>query len=90
MFLDTPGLHKARNRLGEYMVGVVRASVADVDAVLLVVDPVANVGEPEMQLIERIKALKLPAVLVINKVDTAGEQGEAAGGHRGLQRCPRL
>ena len=70
VFLDTPGLHKARNRLGEYMVGVVRASVADVDAVLLVVDPVANVGEPEMQLIERIKALKLPAVLVINKVDT--------------------
>ena len=43
VFLDTPGLHKARNRLGEYMVGVVRASVADVDAVLLVVDPVANV-----------------------------------------------
>ena len=70
VFLDTPGLHKARNRLGEYMVGVVRASVADVDAVLLVVDPVANVGEPEMQLIERIKALKLPAVLVINKMDT--------------------
>lgn len=70
VFLDTPGLHKARNRLGEYMVGVVRASVADVDAVLLVVDPVANVGEPEMQLIERIKSLKLPAVLVINKVDT--------------------
>ena len=70
VFLDTPGLHKARNRLGEYMVGVVRTSVADVDAVLLVVDPVANVGEPEMELIQRIKALKLPAVLVINKVDT--------------------
>ena len=70
VFLDTPGLHKARNRLGEYMVGVVRASVADVDAVLLVVDPVANVGEPELELIRRIEALKLPAVLVINKVDT--------------------
>lgn len=69
VFLDTPGLHKARNRLGDYMVGVVRASVADVDAVLLVVEPVASVGEPEMELIERIKALKLPAVLVINKVD---------------------
>jgi len=69
VFLDTPGLHKARNRLGEYMVGVVRASVADVDAVLLVVEPVASVGEPEQQLIDRIKALKLPAVLVINKVD---------------------
>ena len=70
VFLDTPGLHKARNRLGEYMVGVVRSSVADVDAVLLVVEPVANVGEPEQELIRRIKALKLPAVLVINKVDT--------------------
>ena len=70
VFLDTPGLHKARNRLGEYMVGVVRSSVADVDAVLLVVDPVANVGEPELELIRRIEALKLPAVLVINKVDT--------------------
>ena len=70
VFLDTPGLHRARNRLGEYMVGVVRASVADVDAVLLVVDPVANVGEPELELIRRIEALKLPAVLVINKVDT--------------------
>ena len=69
VFLDTPGLHKARNRLGEYMVGVVRTSVADVDAVLLVVEPVASVGEPEQELIDRIKALKLPAVLVINKVD---------------------
>ena len=69
VFLDTPGLHKARNRLGEYMVGVVRASVADVDAVLLVVEPVPSVGEPERELIDRIKALKLPAVLVINKVD---------------------
>lgn len=69
VFLDTPGLHKARNRLGEYMVGVVKASVADVDAVLLVVEPIAHVGEPEMELIQRIKALKLPAVLVINKVD---------------------
>ncbi|MBR1781180.1 MAG: GTPase Era [Oscillospiraceae bacterium] len=70
VFLDTPGLHKARNRLGEYMVGVVRTSVADVDAVLLVVEPVANVGEPERELIGRIEALKLPAILVINKVDT--------------------
>ncbi len=69
VFLDTPGLHKARNRLGEYMVGVVKASVADVDAVLLVVEPIAHVGEPEMELIQCIKALKLPAVLVINKVD---------------------
>ena len=90
VFLDTPGLHKARNRLGEYMVGVVRASVADVDAVLLVVDPVANVGEPEMQLIERIKALKLPCRAGHQQGGHTGKQGEVAGGHRGLQCCPRL
>lgn len=70
VFTDTPGLHKARNRLGEYMDGVVRASIAAVDAAVLVVEPVANPGEPEMQLMERIKALKVPAVLVINKIDT--------------------
>ncbi len=69
VFLDTPGLHRARNRLGEYMVGVVRSSVTDVDAAVLVVEPIANIGAPEQELIDRIKALKLPSVLVINKVD---------------------
>ena len=70
VFVDTPGLHKARTRLGDYMVNVVRESVADVDAVLLLVEPIPNVGEPEGQLIARIKALGCPAVLAINKVDT--------------------
>ena len=70
VFLDTPGLHRARTRLGEYMVGVVRQSVADVDAVLLLVEPVANIGGPEEELIGRIKALGVPTVLVINKIDT--------------------
>lgn len=70
VFTDTPGLHKAHNRLGEYMDGVVRASIASVDAAVLVVEPIPNVGEPERQLIERIKALKVPAFLVINKIDT--------------------
>ena len=69
VFVDTPGLHKARNRLGEYMVGVVRESVADVDAVLLLVEPVANVGTPEKLLIDRIRTLGCPAVLAINKID---------------------
>lgn len=69
VFTDTPGLHKARNRLGEYMDGVVRASIADVDAAVLVVEPMPAPGEPERQLMDRIKALKIPAVLVINKVD---------------------
>ena len=70
VFLDTPGFHKARTRLGDYMVKVVRESVADVDGVCLLVEPVANVGAPEQALIDRIREEKLPAVLVINKIDT--------------------
>ena len=70
VFVDTPGLHKARTRLGDYMVNVVRESVSDVDAVLLLVEPIANIGAPEQELIDRIKKLGCPAVLVINKVDT--------------------
>ena len=70
IFLDTPGLHKARTRLGDYMVKVVRESVADVDAVCLLVEPIANIGTPEQALIDRIREEKLPAVLVINKIDT--------------------
>ena len=70
VFLDTPGLHRARTRLGDYMVNVVKESVADVDAVLLLVEPIPSVGEPEGQLIARIKALGCPAVLAINKADT--------------------
>ena len=70
VLLDTPGLHKARTRLGDYMVKVVRQSVADVDAVCLMVEPIAHIGPPEQALIERIRAEKLPAVLVINKIDT--------------------
>ena len=70
IFVDTPGLHRARTRLGDYMVNVVKESVADVDAVLLLVEPIPNVGEPEGQLIARIKALGCPAVLAVNKADT--------------------
>ncbi len=70
VFTDTPGLHKARNRLGEYMDGVVRASITDVDAAVLVVEPIPKPGAPELQLMERMKALKVPGVLVINKIDT--------------------
>lgn len=69
VFVDTPGLHRARTRLGDYMVNVVKESVADVDAVLLLVEPIANVGEPERQIIDRLKTLNCPGVLVINKVD---------------------
>ena len=74
VFVDTPGLHKARTRLGDYMVKVVKESVADVDGILLLVEPIPNVGAPEQQLIDRIKTLSCPAVLVINKVDTLAQK----------------
>lgn len=70
VFLDTPGFHKPRTRLGDYMVSVVRQSVADVDAVVLVVEPVASIGLQERELIASIKAANCPAVLAINKLDT--------------------
>ena len=70
VFMDTPGLHKAANRLGDYMVDVVKKSVADVDGVLLLVEPIPNVGGPERELIDQIKRIGCPAVLVINKIDT--------------------
>ena len=70
VLLDTPGFHKARNRLGDYMVNIVKESVADVDAVILMVEPVASVGAQETALIARLRETRVPAVLVINKIDT--------------------
>ena len=75
VFMDTPGFHRARTRLGEYMDKVVRESVADVDAVLLVVEPIASIGRQEEELIAQIKASGIPAVLAVNKIDTV-EKGE--------------
>ena len=70
ILLDTPGFHKAKTRLGDYMVGVVKESVADVDAVALIVEPIDNIGTQEEVLIEHIRKSGIPAVLVINKIDT--------------------
>lgn len=70
ILLDTPGFHKARTRLGEYMVNVSRESVADVDAAVLMVEPLVNIGKQEQELIEHIKATKTKSILVINKIDT--------------------
>ncbi len=70
ILLDTPGLHKARSRLGDYMVKVVRESLARVEAALLLVEPIPHVGEPEKILLQRIREEKLPCVLCINKIDT--------------------
>ena len=70
VFMDTPGFHKPRTRLGDYMVNVVRESVADVDAVMLLVEPLPNIGKQEQELIARFKETGVPALLVINKIDT--------------------
>jgi len=70
ILLDTPGFHKARTRLGDYMVGLVKESVADVDAVALMVEPVDNIGTQEELLISHIESSGAPAILVINKIDT--------------------
>lgn len=74
VFMDTPGLHRARTRLGDYMVKVATDSVADVDAALLLVEPIANVGAPEAELMARIKTMNVPAVLAVNKIDTVKKE----------------
>ena len=70
VFIDTPGLHKPKNKLGDYMVKQVTDSVGDVDCAVFVTDPLGEVTEAEMQLIENIRQLHLPVILVINKIDT--------------------
>ena len=72
--MDTPGFHKPRTKLGDYMVGVVEESVADVDAAFLLVEPIANIGQQEEALLAQMKAARVPAVLVINKIDTVEKE----------------
>ena len=70
VFVDTPGYHKARTKLGDYMVNTVQESIADVDAAILVVEPIPSVGIQEQTLIQRLTATRCPAILAINKIDT--------------------
>ena len=70
IFVDTPGFHKPRTRLDDYMSDIVKESVCDVDAVLLLVEPIANVGAQEQALIASVQANHCPIILVINKIDT--------------------
>ena len=74
IFMDTPGFHKARTRLGDYMVNVVRQSVADVDAVLLMVEPIANIGTQEQMLLDQLREEHIPTLLLINKIDTVEKE----------------
>ena len=70
VFVDTPGYHKPRTKLGDYMVNVTKSSIADVDLTVLVVEPIASVGPQEQGIIEQLVSKKCPAVLAINKIDT--------------------
>ncbi len=70
VFMDTPGFHKPRTKLGDYMVSVTKESIADVDLTILVVEPIANVGQQEELLIQQLMDKKCPTILLINKIDT--------------------
>ena len=76
VLLDTPGLHKPRSRLGDYMVKVVRESLEQVEAALLLVEPIPHVGGPEKALIDRIREEKIPCILCINKIDTVEKKDD--------------
>ena len=87
IFLDTPGLHRARTRLGEYMDNVSRSSVADVDVAVLVVEPIPNPGDPERELMRRMAQLGVPSILVINKVDKVEQKEKLLAVIDAYQKC---
>ena len=70
VFVDTPGIHKAKNRLGDYMVNIAQRSVNEVDVVLWLVEPSNFIGAGERHIIEQLQKAKTPVILVINKIDT--------------------
>ncbi len=74
VFVDTPGFHKARTKLGDYMVSTVRNSIADVDLTVLVVEPIASVGAQEQALLQQLQGSHCPVVLAINKIDTVEKE----------------
>ncbi len=74
IFLDTPGIHKAKNKLGEYMVNVAEKTLADVDVVLWLVEPTDYIGAGEKHIVTQLKSCKKPVILVINKVDTVHKE----------------
>ena len=74
VFVDTPGFHKPRTRLGDYMNNVVHDSVSDVDAALLLVEPIAHIGPQEEELLGQLRAAHAPVILVINKIDTVEKE----------------
>lgn len=76
VFLDTPGIHKAKNKLGEYMVNVAEHTLKEVDVVLWLVEPTTFIGAGERHIAEQLSGVKTPVILVINKIDTLKKQEE--------------
>ena len=74
VFMDTPGIHKAKNKLGNYMVNVAERTMADVDVILWLVEPTDYIGAGEQHIIEQLKKTKTPIILVINKIDTVQKE----------------
>ena len=70
VFLDTPGIHKAKNKLGDYMVGVAEGTLHDVDVILWLVEPSNFIGAGEQHILEKLRKVNTPVILVINKIDT--------------------
>lgn len=73
IFLDTPGIHKAKNKLGEYMVSVAERTLKEVDIILWLVEPSTFIGAGERHIAEQLQQVKTPVFLVINKIDTVGK-----------------
>ena len=76
IFLDTPGIHKAKNKLGEYMVNVAENTLKEVDVILWLVEPTTFIGAGERHIAEQLSNVKTPVILVINKIDTLKKQEE--------------
>lgn len=74
VFVDTPGIHKAKNKLGDYMVNVAERTIKEVDVVLWLVEPTNYIGAGEQHIIEQLKKTSTPVILVINKIDTVKKE----------------
>lgn len=74
IFLDTPGIHKAKNKLGEYMVNVAERTMSEVDLILWLVEPTTFIGAGEQHIAEQLQKVKTPVILVINKIDTVKKE----------------
>ena len=74
VFVDTPGIHKAKNRLGDYMVNVARRSLSEVDVILWLVEPSNYIGAGEESILEQLSRVNTPVILVINKIDTVKKE----------------